>query len=110
MSIKSDYALKTIFSDDDVVDQRDPQELAGFCQPIGDVSVGLADLQAPARMIMRHNNTGGTVSNSISEDFSWMYQAGGQRADGYHPLSDQAVRPVESQTDEMFLLLVTNIR
>ena len=96
MSIKLNYALKTIFSDDDVINQRDPQELAGFRQPVGDVSVGLADLQAPARMIMRHDDTGGSVGDSISEDFSWVHQTGGQRADGYHSLSDQAVRPVES--------------
>ena len=96
MSIKSDYALKTIFSDDDVVDQCDPQKLAGFRQPIGDVSIGLADLQAPARMIMRHNDTGGSVGDSISEDFSRVYQTGSQRADGYYPLGDQAVRPIES--------------
>ena len=75
-------------SDDDVVDQCDSQELASFYQPVGDVSVGLADLQAPARMIMRHDDTGGSVGDSISEDFSWMYQAGSQRTDGYHSLSD----------------------
>ena len=85
-----------ILSYDDVVDQRDSQELAGFRQPVGDVSVGLTDLQAPARMIMRHNDTGGSVGNSISEDLSWVHQTGSQRADGYHSLSDQAVRPVES--------------
>ena len=60
-------------------------------------------------MIMRHDNAGRTVGNGIGEDLARVHQAGGQRADGHHPLGNQAIRTVQRQADKVFLLFVANI-
>ena len=58
---------------------------------------------------MRHDDTGSAVGDGIGEDLARMYQAGGQRADGHHPLGNQTIRAVQRQADKIFLLFVTNV-
>ena len=58
---------------------------------------------------MRHNDAGSAVGDGVSENFARVYQAGGQRADSHHPLGNQTIRTVQRQTNEIFLLFITNI-
>ena len=89
--------------------KRNAKQFPRFCQPAGNIFISLTDLQAPARMIMRHDDTGSSVSDGIGEDLARVYQAGGQRADGHYPLGDQTIRTVQRQADKIFLLFVANV-
>ena len=89
--------------------KRYAKQLAGAFEPIGRFYVGLAWSHTSARMIMRHDNRGSAISNGIGEDLARVHQAGHQRTDGHHPLGDQTIRTIQRQTDEIFLLFITNI-
>lgn len=58
---------------------------------------------------MRHDNASGTVGDGFGEDFTRVNQTGGECADGYDPLGNQAVGSIKRQADEVFLLFVTNV-
>lgn len=60
-------------------------------------------------MIVRHDDAGGTVGDGVGEDFAWVNQAGGERADGDDALGDQAISAVKRQTNKIFLFFVADV-
>ena len=89
--------------------KRNTKQFPRFCQPIRNIFISLASLQAPARMIMHHDDRGSAISDGAREDLAWVYQAGGQRANSHYPFGNQTIRTVQRQTDEIFLLFVANV-
>ena len=89
--------------------KRNTKQFPRFCQPAGNILISLTGLQTPTRMIMRHDDTGRTVSDGVGEDLARVYQAGSQRTYGHHPLGNQAIRTVQRQADKIFLLFVANV-
>lgn len=99
------------FSGDyDVVDKLDPEEVAGFAQSFCNLPVGARWLQAPTRMIVRHDYTRRPVGDCIGKHLARVDEAGRERADGDDALGYEAVCAVESQTYEVLLLFVADIR
>ena len=89
--------------------KRNTKQFPRFRQPAGDIFISLTGLQAPARMIMRHDDTGRAVGDGVGENLTRVYQAGGQCADGHHPLGNQTISAVQRQADKVFLLFVANV-
>ena len=89
--------------------KRNTKQFPRFRQPAGDIFISLTGLQAPARMIMRHDDRGRAVGDGVGENLTRVYQAGSQRADGHYPLGDQTIRTIQRQTDEILLLFVANV-
>ena len=89
--------------------KRNAKQFPRFCQPVRDIFISLTRFQAPARMIMRHDDTGRTISDGVGEDLARVHQAGSQRADGHHPLGDQTIRTIQRQADKIFLFFIANV-
>ena len=58
---------------------------------------------------MRHDYRGGPVGYGFGKDFARMNQASGERADGDDALGNEVISAVERETNEVFLLFVTNV-
>ena len=92
-----------------MITKRNAKQLPRFCQPTGNIFISLTRLQTPARMIMRHDDTGGSVGDGVGENLARVHQAGGQRTNGHYPLGDQTIRTIQRQADKIFLLFVANV-
>ena len=50
--------------------KRNAKQFSRFHQPVRDIFVSLARLQAPTRMIMRHDNRGSAVGDGIGKNLA----------------------------------------
>ena len=60
-------------------------------------------------MVVRHDDAGGAIGDSVGEDFARVDQAAGECADGDDALGNEPIGAVKRQADEVFLLFVANI-
>jgi len=53
---------------------------------------------------MRNYDASGAVGDGVSKDFAWVYEAGGQRADGYDAFGNQSIGAIEREANEVINL------
>lgn len=89
--------------DDDVVDDRDSNDLGGLFQAFGDTDVLIAGRGIAAGMVVDDEDTVGSIADGGAEDFSGMDEAIPQSADCDLVAFDRNVLCVERHDPEFFL-------
>lgn len=88
--------------DDEVIVERDPEDLAGFRELSGDLDVLLGGFRVAGGVVVGHDDRGGTGYDSAVEYFPRVNEGAVQRAFGDHLKAGDAVLGGEPKRDEAF--------
>ena len=107
--ITLENTYETSAGNNDMVVQVYTKQLRYFGEPARNLVVGYWCLQTSARVVVGDDDAGGAIGDGVGEDFAWVDQASGERADGDDTLGNQAVSPIERKAYKVFLLFVADV-
>ena len=99
------HGKKTIFGNDHMVKDADPEYPPGFGQLPRDFNVLGARLEGSGRMVVDTDNGSRPVGYRICKDLAGMDEAVIKEADGNDPVAEDLACTVKSDADKMFLFL-----
>lgn len=73
-------AVEAVLRDDHVVENPDPDQLAGPAEPLGDLPIFAARGRIAARVIVDEHERGGRTSDRGTKHLARMHETGGQGA------------------------------
>jgi len=94
-------------ADDDVIENADAHQFAGFAQAGGDFQVFAAGGGITGGVVVDEQDGRCRFSDDRGEDFAGMDDTGGETSFGYADLPQNPVFAVEQQGDENFFAVVT---
>lgn len=97
------------FGHDDVVAQRNAEQLSGRGKLLGERGIFLAWRWIARGVIVGDDDTSRAVYDSIREDFPWMSQYRVECPDRNSALRNQPLATVERETHKVLLLLGPNV-
>ena len=68
-------AIISVLAEDEMIQERDSQNIARFPQPFRYIDIFLRRLDVPRRVIMGNDYGAGPISDRVGKDFPWMHDS-----------------------------------
>ena len=88
-------AKVVVFGDDNMVSQRDAQQLSGGCKLLGERNVFATWVEVAGRMIVGNNNASSSIDQRVGKYFARMRKYGVECAYGDCSLGDKSLPAIE---------------